>query len=318
MVINNHIKSFAMMKEISIKMYVWSFVFLFFVAVQASAQSRVIEVKLWNNSLPNSNGHDDGTYDIADKNYKPLMRVFLPSDKKVQRRAILCFPGGGYSQTSGVDRYTKTWVPYYMNQDIVFILLRYREPYGNPEVTLSDAYEGMRQIKLHAKEWGINPDDIGVQGLSAGGHLASTFVTHVPDSMRPAFQILIYPVITFDDKYSFVHVGSRDNFIGKKPNVSSFADSISYRRAEAKYDSLVNLYSNEKQVKSNNPRAFIAVSDNDKLLMNSILYYTALHNMNISAAIHVYPSGGHGWHIDDGRFPYSALVKEELTAWLRP
>ena len=43
----------------------------------------------------------------------------------------------------------------------------------------------MRVARHHAKEWGIDPEHIGVMGSSAGGHLASTIVTHF-DAGDPA------------------------------------------------------------------------------------------------------------------------------------
>ncbi len=66
------------------------------------------------------------------------------------------------------------------------------------------------------------------------------------------------------------------------------------------------------------PRAFIAVSDDDRLAMNSVLYYTALHQNHVPAVLHTYPSGGHGWHVhvQNNKFLYSPLVEQELKAWL--
>ena len=73
---------------------------------------------------------------------------------------------------------------------------------------------------------GINTQKIGVLGFSAGGHLASTLATKFNKrtlknsfdaidsiSARPYFTALIYPVITFDEKYR--HEGSKNALIGK-------------------------------------------------------------------------------------------------------
>lgn len=305
------------MKPLTKRMFA-ALLLLFFTVLPALAQGQAFDVKLWLNGLPNSNGQDGGSYDISDPEYKPAMRVFLPAKDKSTGRAILCIPGGGYARTSYVN-YTKTWIPFYLGHGIAVITLHYRIPKGKCEVTLSDAYEAMRMVKTYAKEWNIDPENIGIQGLSAGGHLASSLVTHAPENLRPAFQILIYPVISFDKQYDFIHQGSRDNFIGKDPvpaKKASKKEKNAYRKAQAHVDSLAVLYSNEKQVSKNDPRAFIAASDDDKLVMNSILYYSALHRKGVPAELHIYPSGGHGWHIDDGKFPYSDLVKDELLKWL--
>ena len=93
-------------------------------------------------------------------------------------------------------------------------------------------------------------------GSSAGGHLASTMATHVKSSVRPAFQVLFYPVITMDK--SFTHLGSHDNLLGKDAS-----------------QELEDLYSNEKQVTKETPRAYIAFSDDDDAVptKNGALYF---------------------------------------------
>lgn len=64
----------------------------------------------------------------------------------------------------------------------------------------------MKMVRDSADVWNLNPNDIGIMGSSAGGHLASTIATHAPEALRPNFQILFYPVITMDK--SFTHMGS--------------------------------------------------------------------------------------------------------------
>ncbi len=295
------------------------YVFFLWTACVVHGQEPFFDVKLWEQGLPNTNGTDTGGYDLGEKNYKPIMRVFLPPQEKATGRAIVCFPGGGYAQTS-LDHYGEDWAPFYNNLGIALVVLHYRVPKGKPEVSISDAMEAYRQTKLHAKAWRINPTDIGIQGISAGGHLASTLTAHHQDSIGAAFQILIYPVISFKSPYA--HSGSRDNFIGAPPLLKKDAtvqESTDYERRKVTYEVLKNKYSNENHISAHTPRTFIASSDNDKLTMNSILYYTALHEKKIPAVLHTYPSGGHGWHINvkNNRFLFADLVERELMAWLQ-
>ena len=194
---------------------------------------------------------------------------------------MIC-PGGGYTnlayQHEGYD-----WVPYFNGQGVGLAVLKYRMPKGvNKDVPISDAEEAMRLIRENASEWGVNPNDVGIMGFSAGGHLASTIATHAPIELRPNFQVLMYPVITMDDKYT--HKGSKKSLLGDNPPVE-----------------LVELYSNDKQIDDNTPRAFIAFSNDDGAVspINGINYYTALHNNNVPAALYIYPTGGHGWGIRD-------------------
>ena len=136
-------------------------------------------------------------------------------------------------------------------------------------------------------------------GSSAGGHLASTMATHVKSTVRPAFQVLFYPVITMDK--SFTHLGSHDNLLGKDASRE-----------------LEDQYSNEKQVTKDTPRAYIAFSDDDDAVptKNGALYYLALKENNVPASFFIYPSGGHGWGSRKD-FKYNKEMLQDLEAWLQ-
>jgi len=152
---------------------------------------------------------------------------------------------------------------------------------------LQDVQEAMRIIRRNAEEWNIDRAKIGVIGFSAGGHLASTLSTHFAEkvytvkdntSARPDFSLLIYPVVSFDT--AITHKGSRNNLIGTKPD-------------EAK----IKHYSNELQITSDTPPAFIVHSADDKAVpvMNSIGYFKGLQKNNIPGELHIFQKGGHGY-----------------------
>ena len=257
-----------------------------------------IVIDLWQNGLPNTNGMESQGYDDAEKNFKPTIYVYLPQTKSEKPvKAVVVCPGGGYENLA-MNHEGKSWADFFFNEDIATIVLRYRMPHGNSDVPQSDAYEAIRQVKSHASEWNIDPDAIGIMGFSAGGHLASTVATHAKADVMPAFQILFYPVISSDP--AIRHNGSIVNLLGQDASMAQ-----------------LDLYSNDKQVKDNTPCAFIALSDDDAAVppLNAVRYYTALKEHKIPATMHVYPSGGHGWGLNEG-FKYHTLMLEELRAWL--
>ena len=182
-------------------------------------------------------------------------------------------------------------------QGITYAVLKYRMPNEHHEVPLSDALQAIRLVREHAEEWNI--EKVGIMGSSAGGHLASTAATHYTDDSRPDFQILFYPVISMD--LGICHKGSRERLIGKTPT-----------------DELVQLYSNELQVTAQTPPAFIMHSSDDSVVPveNSLRYYQALVKNKVSAALHCYPIGGHGWGYNDN-FKYKRQWTGELEKWLR-
>lgn len=227
----------------------------------------------------------------------PSLRVFLPAPELATGRAVVACPGGGYSGLAfgheGCD-----WAPYFNKQGIALIVLKYRMPHGDCTLPISDAEAAMKMARDSAYVWNLNPDDIGIMGFSAGGHLASTIATHAKPEIRPNFQILFYPVITMDKSYT--HLGSHDNFLGQ----NALAE-------------LEKEYSNEKQVTGDTPRAFIVCSDDDNVVpsANGVNYYLALRQNNVPSSLHIYPTGGHGWGLFES-FLYKNEMLCELTSWL--
>lgn len=229
---------------------------------------------------------------------QPSLRVFLPAPELATGRAVVACPGGGYSGLA-VNHEGYDWAPYFNKQGIALIVLKYRMPKGDRTLPISDAEAAMKMVRDSADVWNLNPNDIGIMGSSAGGHLASTVATHAPEALRPNFQILFYPVITMDK--SFTHMGSHDNLLGKDASAD-----------------LEKEFSNEKQVTKETPRAFIVYSDDDKVVppANGVNYYLALNKKGVPSVLHIYPTGGHGWGIRED-FLYKSEMQNELTSWLR-
>ena len=261
-------------------------------------QPKSFDIDLWQNGLPNSNGLDKTQpYNDQARNFKPMIRVYLPADSLRNGLAVLVCPGGGYRVLSNSQE-GHQWANYLVPQGIATIVLSYRMPMGHTEVPISDATEAMRIIREKAAEWGINPKKVGIMGSSAGGHLASTIATHNPEATRPDFQILFYPVISMDKTYT--HMDSHNCIIGENAT-----------------QELEDLYSNQLQVTPQTPPAIILLSDDDRLVppRNSAEYYLALKKAGVKASIHVYPSGGHGWGCGTF-FRYHKEMMQDLNIWL--
>ncbi|MDE5963317.1 MAG: alpha/beta hydrolase, partial [Alistipes sp.] len=208
-------------------------------------------------------------------------------------------PGGGYGwEATGHEGHGMA--EWFNRQGITYIVLKYRLPQGDCNLPLADAEQAVRLARANASDWGIDPSKVGIMGASAGGHLASTLATHYscPET-RPDFQILFYPVITMDARYT--HMGSRVNLLGENPD-----------------DEVVRKFSNEFQVTPHTPKAFIMLSSDDNAVpvANGVNYYMALLSNNVRASLHAYPEGGHGWGYGDG-FLYKGRWTDELEMWLR-
>lgn len=271
-----------------------------FVTTILSAQ-KPIELPLWPNGAPNTNGQTGGKENwdggFMTNIVNPSLTVY-PAEKPNGMAIIMC-PGGGYAGLAMAHE-GHDMAAWFNAQGITYAVLKYRMPNGNNEVPLSDAEQAIRMVRDHAAEWGVNPARVGVMGASAGGHLAASLSTlYSSDKTRPNFQILFYPVISMVE--GITHPGSRENLIGKNPP-----------------QALEQKYSLEKQVTPRTPQAFIMLSSDDDLVpaANSIGYFLALKDKKVPVSLHMYPTGGHGWGFRDN-FTYKRQWTGELEKWLR-
>jgi acetyl esterase/lipase len=238
---------------------------------------------------------------IIENVQNPSIEIYLPSKSIRTGKAVVICPGGAYGFLA-YDWEGTDFAKALNTEGIAAFVLKYRLPTSasiiDPKwAPLQDVQRAMRLVRSHAKRWDIDPTKVGIMGFSAGGHLASTLGTHYNretldrlkdtiDSLsaRPDFMALIYPVITFDKKH--YHGGSKNNLIGKNAS-----------------NDLVNEFSNNLHVNSNTPPSFLVHSADDKAVpvANSLLFYSALIKNGVSAEMHLYPRGGHGFALARGK-----------------
>ncbi len=266
-----------------------------------------MKIKLWDKGTPELNGlSGPETIGKCIENISiPVMSVNLPKKHKNTGAAVILLSGGGYGVLCLEDE-GNVMVDWLLERGIAAFVLKYRLPNGHHLIPANDARRAIRIVRANAKDWNINPKQIGVWGFSAGGHLASTVSTHfnslkkdIADNIdeyksNPNFQILFYPVITMDDKYT--NKGTKKNLLG-----------TFLHNKELNYK-----YSNENNVTKNTPPTFLlhCSDDTEVPVENSIRFYQALLNNKIPAEMLIYERGGHGpdafnknisWHkvIDD-------------------
>lgn len=222
--------------------------------------------------------------------------IYTPSSGGDGRAIVLC-PGGGYNHLAG-EKEGAEWVPFFNEQGIAVVVTKYTLPAGDRNKPLNDIRETFRFLHEHASEYGINPNGIGIMGFSAGGHLASAYANSEWGELRPAFEILLYPVIRLDNKE---HLGMAKKFLG---------DNVTDDERKA--------WSTNRMVTMETPKTIIITADDDPTIdpTNSSIYYEALKRNHVQASLHIYPSGGHGFGFKKS-FPYHEEMKKNLTDWLK-
>ncbi len=245
-------------------------------------------IKLWPNgapgAMPNPPAEADTT--TAKDNLiagKPLIRLgnvsnptltLYPAKGKNSGAAVVVFPGGGY-QILAIDLEGTEVCDWLNSAGIACVLVKYRVPgtgpYPKSEAALQDAQRAVGIVREHAAEWKIDPKRIGVLGFSAGAHLAAAISTHYDKrlydpidaadqlSCRPDFALVIYPG----------YLANAEKDFAPNPEINPTADT---------------------------PPSFIVQAENDPVhVENAVVYFMQLKKANVSAELHVYADGGHGY-----------------------
>lgn len=263
------------------------------------------------NSLPSSVQETsttlpDGRVHLANV-VQPNLTAYLPAPGTANGTAVIICPGGGYALLS-ISREGTDMARRLNELGITAFVLKYRLPNdaSQPDKTIApllDAQQALRLVRQQAAKYRLNPERIGLLGFSAGGHLAATAGTQFarpvganpgPVSVRPAFLVLLYPVISFSD--SLTHAGSRTNLLGATPTAEQ-----------------VRQYSNELQVTAQTPPTFLLHAQDDATVavQNSLVFYQACLRHKVPVEMHLYPRGGHGFGL---RNP---TTKDDWTERLR-
>jgi acetyl esterase/lipase len=225
---------------------------------------------------------------------RPTMTVYAPKGANTGA-AVVVLPGGGF-QVLAMDLEGTEVCRWLTTQGITCVLLKYRVPstpydwrcgcysdlYARPTPALEDVQRAMGLVRLHAREWHIDPHRIGVLGFSAGGYLVAEISTH--------FRHRLYPAVDAADKES------------ARPD---FAMAI-YPGHLATDDGKLNP---NVPVSSRTPPTFLvqAENDNEDGVNQALVYYTALAKAHVPAEMHLYARGGHAFGL--------RRTKAPITAW---
>lgn len=228
--------------------------------------------------------------------HEPLMEHYAPVPQVATGGAVMVIPGGGYAIAAwgheGSDIAQRLVV-----EGLHVFVLKYRLPKNESSacrthIALDDAQRGVQTIRMLADSLGLDPGKLAVMGFSAGGHLAASAAVHYLEadstafpapaaySSRPDLSIPVYPVLIMEASEA-AHQGSIHNLLGPKPWNPE----------------LLAYYNLPERVHAGVPPTYLVHAGDDKVVPveNSLRYYTALQKAGISADLHLYALGGHGF-----------------------
>ncbi|MBQ9138713.1 MAG: alpha/beta hydrolase [Alistipes sp.] len=270
-------------------------------SLEQSGADQIVE-NFWDNTTaPHSNGITaDETINHKCELFNTVQTDFYlyKADPAVATgQAVLVVPGGGLRKVC-IEYDGFAFAQYLRSIGISALVLKYRLPNGHKEVPMEDMEAALNYLRTEGQAWGVDPQQVGIAGSSAGGYLAAYASTLIPDERKPAFSILVYSVISGVTRST--HHGTFGNMLGR--------DRC---HAEQEY------YSLENRVTNTTPPTLLLLADDDLTVssISSTRYYKALKRHGVKAAMHLFPSGGHGWSGHDD-YHYAEPSKRAIKDWL--
>ncbi len=257
------------------------FALLFSIRMFGAASPEVI--KLWP-GIPANGGEEvwvergKGIVDRAVSNvHQPTLTVYLPPKVTANGAAVVIAPGGGFTHLA-IDKEGYDVAKWLNRIGVAGFVLKYRLKNDSSyavDTSLADELRALRIVRSRASEWGIDPNRVGMMGFSAGGTLAALAGT----------------------KYDTLPSGATDTI----------------DRQSARPDFLVIGYGAipaDVTVTAKTPPAFLVHADDDRLSAErSANFYAALKKAGVSAELHVFARGGHGFGIADSGLPVAKWPK---------
>jgi endo-1,4-beta-xylanase len=262
----------------------------------ANVLADAVVVELWPGAAPGSEGiHDEEVWQergqgIVDRSvasvHQPTLTAYLPLAEKNTGVGIVIAPGGAYRHLA-IDKEGHDIAKWLNTVGVAAFVLKYRLPRTEGhnysiETALVDAKRAMRLVRSRAGEWNLDAKRIGMMGFSAGGDLAA-------------------------------RAG-----MGFDKGEAGASDPV--ERQTSRPDFLVlgyPLIPDELTVSPATPPAFLVHADDDRLTAeHSVRFYLALKKAGVSAELHVYSQGGHGFGILNRNLPVSAWPLR-FEQWLK-
>ena len=172
----------------------------------------------------------------------------------------------------------------------------------------SNLNQGIRWVKEHSRDYGIDPDRLGMMGASAGGHLACLTAvtaedgTPVDGKKSEAGDTRVKAVAVFFPPTDFLKYGDKtadpkgDSSIGKAIRRLAFPDGASQLTDDEITEALRKI-SPARLATSKAPPFLLIHGDADPLvpLQQSEAMLAALKNVGVPAELIVKKGGAHPW-----------------------
>lgn len=245
------------------------------------------------------------------------MFLFNPPEESADnanRPAVIICPGGSYHH-HGMYNEGKDVARWFNSKGFVAFVLKYRvngSGFTYPAM-MQDLQRAIQLVRENANDFGIDKNNIGIIGFSAGGHLVTWQAENhkrmdllkemgieANVSLTPSWVCAVYPVVSMQD--DIYHHWSRWSLFSSDHPTQEQKDMLSL----------------ELQVPDEMPPFFLLACHDDPVVKfeNSRRLHDAMIEKNIDITFAEYETGGHGFGMLNKKFMKDTHWNERLFDWL--
>lgn len=266
-------------------------------------------IPLWEGGAPGSEAYrelpeaiswrqePDLVFPVISNVHRPSLTPYLPARSRATGAAVIIAPGGGHMQLT-MDREGYDLAEWLADRGIAAFVLKYRlardgsmpadapRPYTVDQHAHADGARAIRLVRARAREWNIAAERIGILGFSAGGEVA-------------LLTALRHDAGDSDSADPIERVSSRPDFVA-----AIYPGGLSGRAREIS--------------PQQTPPMFLLAAYNDRVTAPLTEFFTALHRVGVSAELHIYSRGGHGFGVRTDRPEFAVSTwHHRFVDWLR-
>ena len=240
--------------------------------------------------------------------------VFQPKENP-NGFGIIFVVSGGWFSSHDLNGLIPSFQPLLKRGYTVFAVVHGSQPkFTIPEI-LQDMNRSVRFIRYHAKDYGIDPEQIGITGGSAGGHLSlmqgNAGDKGDPNAKDPIDRISsrVQVVACFFPPTDFLNYGKEGELAIGRGTLVNYAAPFDFHDFDPKQKKFVPVTDEDKireiarrispiyHVSAESPPTLIIHGDKDKLvpMQQSETMVAKLKEAGVEASLIVKPGAEHGW-----------------------
>lgn len=132
--------------------------------------------------------------------------IYFITPKKESNNTLMYFHGGAFCFKGGPNHF-KNIKEYARKTSVRIVYADYHMAYqSDEEICVKECFEAYNYILLYSQVLGINTDNIGFAGDSAGGYISLSVINECfkRKIKLPKYQMLIYPVVSKNKEFKSI------------------------------------------------------------------------------------------------------------------